>query len=600
MSGGRPDELNLDLDASRQPYESVHGSHSQLGGYTQRSYVRNVSLASRPHTVVDSDDEDDDYKIEADPEDVGILNELNLIQKEINEGSRCSPSSGLKHKILPVEQAGLYLRDCLVGDHYDFEYDNAAIQWYKMYRSHRVRMLLRVACLVNIMLAFLQINRQDSDSRRVSDWSMLPLEMFCLSAFVFQSFLHFKFLRWKKFTRKKSVMVQFAATIIYFVDLFLLPMFWGQAPLFVAVVDHGVLFYLRFYIRPVYAFFYFSLLRDTIPNIVRSAKALIPVVVFLIILIFVFAIYGFMMFFNRNTYFKTLPMALYQMLITLTTANFPDVMVQGFSHPRIVTSTELDTYWSEEKQRFITNTSVEVTKPFSNTDTFTWNYFSYYLSPFYFIIFYLVGMYFLLSVAFAVVYNVYKDNLRRQVLNKYSYRLKMMGSAYKCLMNYVGDGTQPQSPVNCVRDTSTVQLKTMETLPTGDASPGAANGHTATAGAHDLGPTNSSLNKPFIGKRFNGEPPAESESSAKTGIDLYLFKLIYNELFPTKTKETSYSSEVCTFSREISSIFAHLLSPFYILHPFLRSKSAVWCRCCRIRMCVRAARTCSPSAAPVW
>eukprot|EP01061_Rhynchopus_euleeides_P014803 TRINITY_DN25500_c0_g1_i7.p1 TRINITY_DN25500_c0_g1~~TRINITY_DN25500_c0_g1_i7.p1 ORF type:complete len:1037 (+),score=389.20 TRINITY_DN25500_c0_g1_i7:68-3178(+) len=551
------------MSAARAPVESPYMAPDVAFGSfatSQRrrlSYIRHGSVFSKVTTYItkDEDDEDDDGTElkETAEENAEVIRQIATMQKEM-EGDEDTHHISLSMQ-LPVQQASLYVKDALIGSHYEFDHrDSVCIQRYKYYRSERVRFWLRIACVLNILMALVQVNSQDTDGYLVG-LLLLPLELMCLSIFAFQSFLQYKFLKRDRFFKSQMCVILLTCTVIYFCDIFILPFFFGHIPIVSAVQDQEELFFLRFYIRPVYAFFYFTLLRETLPNIVKSAKALVPVVLFIVILLMVFSIYGFMLFFQRNSYFETLPWAMYQMLITLTTANFPDVMVQGYSHPRIVTTTNVAPYYNHTTHRWVSSVITEVSDKIAE-DSDGWEYFSYYLSPFFFIVFYLVGMYFLLSVAFAVVFDVYKDQLRLQVLAKYSFRLRMLGNAYHCLMTYIHNNAGQKAQLSFPTMESSFGGQAQRYLPNGSRLHGTINGddldrpligpHTDAATAEENIVNRyrtSHLAQSSQANPRDAHADAQSESQPK-GVNLYLFRLLYNELFPPTKKEMATTEDI--------------------------------------------------------
>ena len=576
-----PDEESLFTEGDALLSATVpngEGSFFRRTGSAHNMASRRMSLLSEHSPPPEDDDDTMICWHGEDEEEDDIVNELRNLQDELHETGltegqaavwmRFEEEAANHNMRLPVEQAALYLRDCLIGDH--FEFDNDSIYWYKWFRSRRMRLLLKTACIFNILMAVAQIRTED-DSQKVLNWIIVPVELGCLIVFTFQSFLQYKFLKRKAFFQSTGCITLAVCTLVYFVDLFILPPFFGEKPLLTTVQDTDRTFLLRFYIRPIYAFFYFTLLRETLPNIVKSAKALIPVVLFVFIFLCVFAIYGFMLFFKRNKYFANAPQALYQLLISLTTANFPDVMVPSYAHPYLVNKTYEKPYWNETGETWVSITRVEVSNATAETTQFAynWNALSYYLSPFFFILFYLVGMYFLLSIAFAVVYNVYKDNLRRQVLNKYSFRLKMLGRAYRCLMNYIDEGyddvnrtrTEVQRKLgdrrHSVRETrrqsvlgrtASPNVRPAVTPMSAEATPGGADFYTfGEAPAEHRSRAERLMS---VSGMDDGMLPAgmvnlarkETKQKSK-GVDLYLFELLYYELMGRKDEH--YPDEVC-------------------------------------------------------
>eukprot|EP01060_Flectonema_neradi_P032457 TRINITY_DN5164_c0_g2_i1.p1 TRINITY_DN5164_c0_g2~~TRINITY_DN5164_c0_g2_i1.p1 ORF type:complete len:1111 (+),score=156.11 TRINITY_DN5164_c0_g2_i1:39-3371(+) len=374
------------------------------------------------------------------------------MQHTVHEGSR-EPDN--RDRQVHIQKAGLFVKDCLLGNNFPFL--DSKISIYKMYRSKSMRLLLSITVVANIALALTQV---EEDSKRISKDSILVralimiTEGWCLSVFIFQSAIQFRFMGWRGYYRNTHCVVLFTCTLIYFIDLLIIPLIFRSVPVADTVLDSSRVV-LRFYVRPVYVVLHFTRLRETVPAIVRTARALIPIVLFIFNFLVIFAIYGFVMFSNRNSYFTSTMWALYQLMISLTTANFPDIMIQGYAHPYIVDKNVSGPFYNATSNQHVTQVTYSVQKNNTAPLEFTWDSLSWWATPCYFIIFHLIGIYFLLSVAFAVVYKVYKEHLQKTTFENYKYRLRMLDLAFDSLqaadqnsykhINVIGSGQNMDS-----------------------------------------------------------------------------------------------------------------------------------------------------------
>ena len=476
-----------------------------------------------------------------------------------------------------VQKAALYVTDCLLGHHYPVL--DSKIKLYKFYRNKWVARLLTLTVMVNILLALSQTDLSAADGKKFTNEvrpDLIVLELWCFTVFSCQCLLQYKFLGGKQYFKNKQCVALLSCTVVYFIDMVFVPLFFNGAPI-VSAASNNNKFFLRFYIRPIYTVLHFSGLRETIPSVIKTAVALVPVIMFLFIFLCIFGIYGFMLFHKRNDYFKSSPWALYQLLVTLTTANFPDVMIQSYAQPYEVIVDTDGPFYENSTGFHITKTTWKVRENDTTPFDFSWNAVSWHASPCFFIAFFLVGLYFLLSVAFAVVYNVYKEHLRKEVLLKYSFRQRMLGRAYYCLTQYIDEGydefnrrlcslTQEvvdhghkpgmtelgRERVNSM-SRSIIDTTMLENHQLTDLS-SAANAQRMqqlllsfkAAKATDRLLESSSIPRPRRKTVFHtpelSEPstaaasPQSSRQRQRTGteVDLYVFTLIYDELFPNR------------------------------------------------------------------
>ncbi|KAJ9456394.1 Two pore calcium channel protein 1 [Diplonema papillatum] len=557
-----PPEQSLLVNDPGPWRDSFNGSVSIAA---PRSLTRPHTPASRAITPVEDvqhQDEIEDELIWIDDADdaqaAQIVKDLEELRREQNPPAteqeaiqRIERETADMNTRLPLQKAALYVRDCMVGYHFPFRDDR--IEWYRFYRSNTFHRVVSVAVMLNLFLAMLRVhgNQDVLHEFDFPAWHelILSVEVGCLLVFAAQCYLQYKFIGFDEYIRHHMCMTLLAATIVYGVDLFVVPFMYGATPL----SDNRVMF--RFYVRPIFAAMHFNSLRETLPSIYKTAYALVPVVMFIFAFICIFAIYGFMLFHKRNTYFASSPWALYQLLIALTTANFPDVMVESYAHPYNVSTTISEPVYNPATGEHTTTQTWTVTKNDTTSFDLSWGSFSWHGSPLFFVLFYLVGLYFLLSVAFAVVYNVYKEHLKRAVLTRYSFRQRMLGKAYHCAVHYIDEGydefnrrlsdirTRGQSvfvpaaarPSVMLHDLAPTEPPTNSCLGDDD---GTDRMTTLLQGFRERGMSAIENQRSMPKRRDKGRNPTSSSRSLPTEVNQYIFTLIYNELFFPHAKHT--------------------------------------------------------------
>ena len=426
-----------------------------------------------------------------------------------------------------VQKAALFVKDCLLGNHFPFL--DSRIWVYKLYRSRGCRLLLSITVIANITLALTLV---EEDSKEISKESSLvrglltATEGWCLVVFIFQSVVQFLFMGCKGYFKNAQCVLLFLCTLVYFFDLLIVPLMFKSVPVKDTVLDSSRVV-LRFYVRPVYVVLHFTRLRETVPAIVRTARALVPILLFIFNFLVIFAIYGFVLFSNRNTYFTSASWAMYQLLVSLTTANFPDIMIQGYAHPYDVQQNISGPFFNATTGTHVTQVTYTVEKNNTRPLEFTWNSLSWWATPCYFITFHLIGIYFLLSVAFAVVYKVYKEHLQKSIYKNYRYRLAMLDSAFDSLME---------------ADQHRKNIKNDQLLDSFDInSNGGEKPSHSRRQSDDLSFNGTSNFAPSIGDDFRS---LQIRPINQTGIDLRLFAMLCRELQPNLTRlEDSYFDE---------------------------------------------------------
>ena len=164
----------------------------------------------------------------------------------------------------------------------------------------------------------------------------------------------------------------------------------GQAVVFILAMFNISSVFFADLIRPVIVFDLFSQLRFSSIEFLRDLRSSISILFSIFAWIFFFALAGFYLFrnsFEGLVYYKNLQQSFMSMLTAMTTANYPDVMLPS--------------------------------------------YYNNFYVVFFFMIYLLFGIYFLLSVLIANVFNKYKTRLEERVSRDENMRRDQIEQAYK-------------------------------------------------------------------------------------------------------------------------------------------------------------------------
>eukprot|EP01062_Namystynia_karyoxenos_P074077 TRINITY_DN70912_c0_g1_i1.p1 TRINITY_DN70912_c0_g1~~TRINITY_DN70912_c0_g1_i1.p1 ORF type:complete len:1291 (+),score=382.73 TRINITY_DN70912_c0_g1_i1:90-3962(+) len=329
-----------------------------------------------------------------------------------------------------LDTAAACLSDMMLGNGLDFLPARAAL--YRRFRARWVRTLLGITVVLNLSLALFQTAHPVSLPKGLRILQVVG-ELWCMAVFVLECGTRMRCVGWQRFRSDRLCLTFAAATAVHAADLLLLPLCFGDAPL-----DEASLSKIspRSAVRPVFVVLHFAALRNMIPNILKTAVALIPVVMFIAAFVSMNAVFFFLVFRKANTYFDTFFNSLYYLFVGLTSANFPDILLPGWVHP-----TELDTNVTALTpvaggERW----TREFTTVRRGPNDFSLRWLARETSPVLFVLFYIFGTHFLISVAFGVVFDIYKKHLRESIVQDYEFRQEMVGKAFDALIRHVDDG----------------------------------------------------------------------------------------------------------------------------------------------------------------
>ena len=320
-----------------------------------------------------------------------------------------------------VKCAKALIQDSLLGR--SFLFTPRQVDLYLRYRSGPSRIICISVTVLNFLLSFM-FTKQHLDE---SDWKGLAVPWFTIELLVSLFFLAEAYVRYRfmgsvdRFKKDTGSVVLLVSAVIQLLDvtIFHLP---NPATLKSLVAMPA----LRLYTRPLLLTLRYRPLLNAVQGIAVAAKALVPVVLFLFCYVSLFGLFGLI---SYRESFHNLPNSVYQFYQALTTNAFPEILLSTYIKPYDLNSSiefvgSQSVGWNITQLINITRNDVSF-KP-------QWETVSSRLPPVLFALFIVTGPFFLMSVAFAVVYDS-KAALQSQVILGYHHRQKLFKQAFKKL-----------------------------------------------------------------------------------------------------------------------------------------------------------------------
>ena len=210
---------------------------------------------------------------------------------------------------------------------------------------------------------------------KLAAWLTGLIDVLCLC---YLTFYRFYKLSWRKMTKKGNAR-NYALVAI----------------LVLSTIDHILGLYYKYnaiislFIRPLVVYIFFSAVRSNLWLIVQSIKDTLMILATILCYVLFFALLSHYLF--RNNFegiavFKNLEESYYQLVILLTTANFPDVMLPAYE--------------------------------------------KHYLYSIFFVAYLVLGLYFLLNILLANVFSMYKSRLEKKLERKTDMRENRIGQHF--------------------------------------------------------------------------------------------------------------------------------------------------------------------------
>jgi len=281
-----------------------------------------------------------------------------------------------------VLQSAVFIEDGINSHSIHHRIDPTSLRIYRIYYHRYVRWLLGFVIFVNMMLAFFEyptsLTLSSDIHYRNLTWRMQELncgitesiEVICLMCFLFDISFKFFLLGWRTFVRKPWLVLYFVMIVVSFVDIGVSLSFCGLRE------DSVSLLYtirVRRYCRPIFFLISSTIMKKFVKAVVLTLPQIFYVLVLLVLHLYVFTMIGLLVFprpssINNSTqiyenmsnfsqlnltqsiphnltysqfsylegseYFSSVTEAFMSLLILLTTANHPDVMMPIYQYNR--------------------------------------------------------------------------------------------------------------------------------------------------------------------------------------------------------------------------------------------------------------------------
>ena len=280
-----------------------------------------------------------------------------------------------------IFQSAVFIEDGLYYRSIHHRIGQTSLKLYRVYYSKYVRGFLGFTIFINLMLAFIEFPSSltlSSDSRfRYNAWHLPEvgcgvteaIEFVCLLVFLLDCSLKFYLIGWKRFVRKPWLVLYALMLLLSYADLIVSLTFcfdrYKEAPDSLPYTLR-----LRRFCRPLFFLLSSTIMKKFAKAVVLTLPQIFSVLVLLVLHLYVFAMVGLLVFprpINTNgtndtyehndtipmelnvstnltyahfaelegsTYFQSVSKAFVSLLVLLTTANHPDVMMPIYQYNR--------------------------------------------------------------------------------------------------------------------------------------------------------------------------------------------------------------------------------------------------------------------------
>ncbi|XP_063293711.1 two pore channel protein 2 [Pelobates fuscus] len=239
---------------------------------------------------------------------------------------------------LCVKQAVVFIEDAIQYRSIDHRVDPTSLQLYRWYYSDVCQWILNVTIFVNLALAFVEKPSSlsvTSDVRyRQAAWEppcgvTESIEFLTFLVFLADVSVKSYLVGWNEFVKSKWLLCYILVLAVSIVD-------WTVSVCFLC--REGVR--IRRLLRPFFLLQNSSLMKKTLKCIKRTLPEMASVMLLLTLHLCLFTMFGMLLFAHAKDsmvdvewqrYFRNLPDSLTSLLVLLTTANNPDVMLPAYS-----------------------------------------------------------------------------------------------------------------------------------------------------------------------------------------------------------------------------------------------------------------------------
>ncbi|KAM9302452.1 two pore channel protein 2 [Gastrophryne carolinensis] len=256
-------------------------------------------------------------------------------------GPRLQEESGVACEHLYVKQAVVFIEDAIQYRSIDHRVDQNSLHLYRWYYSDICQWVLNLTIFVNLALAFIEKPSSltvTSDVRyRKAAWEppcglTESVEFVTFLVFVTDLSVKSYLIGWNEFVKNKWLLCYLLALMISIVD-------WTISLCFLCAEGIRI----RRLLRPFFLLQNSSLMKKTLKCIKRTLPEMASVMLLLALHLCLFTMFGLLLFAHSKDsrldvewvrYFRNLPDSLTSLLVLLTTANNPDVMIPAYSYNR--------------------------------------------------------------------------------------------------------------------------------------------------------------------------------------------------------------------------------------------------------------------------
>uniref|UniRef100_H3B6R7 Two pore segment channel 2 n=1 Tax=Latimeria chalumnae TaxID=7897 RepID=H3B6R7_LATCH len=240
-----------------------------------------------------------------------------------------------------IQQAVVFIEDAIQCGTINHRVDLKSLQLYRWYYSKICQWILNLTIAVILALAFIEKPSSltvTSDVRyRSNPWDppcglTESFEMICFLIFIADASIKSYLIGWDEFKKTKWLIAYIVVLAASFVD-------WMVSLCFLC--NEAVR--IRRILRPFFLLQNSSLMKKTLKCIRRTLPEIASVLLLLALHLCLFTMFGMLLFARVKDrqgnkewteYFQNLPEALTSLLVLLTTANNPDVMIPAYSRKR--------------------------------------------------------------------------------------------------------------------------------------------------------------------------------------------------------------------------------------------------------------------------
>ncbi|XP_074086981.1 two pore channel protein 2 [Macrotis lagotis] len=255
-------------------------------------------------------------------------------------GARPEPGADARRDLC-IDQAVVFIEDAIQYRSINHRMDTTSLALYRWYYSRICQGVLSFTIFLILSLAFFEIPSSlavTSDVRyRQAPWEppcglTESIEMLCFLVFLADLSMKSYLIGWKEFLKNPWLLAYIVALVVSLAD-------WTVSLSF----SCREMVRVRRLLRPFFLLQNSSMMKKTLKCIKRTLPEMASVALLLVVHLCLFTMLGMLLFMRekddqkdqeRRLYFRNLPESLTSLLVLLTTANNPDVMIPAYSKNR--------------------------------------------------------------------------------------------------------------------------------------------------------------------------------------------------------------------------------------------------------------------------